>query len=186
MARKRGHSTGGDIFNSSRIPQLSPRELGQQTKTIPVPRHEGPKLEPEIAARVLRTVLADFQKRKAEPSMVEVANADALDMDVEEYLAGQTLDVIDALGLQIPGYVTVVEPAVGVTHVLRDTWDAWRLAVYRAKNREKIRGRIDRGDDPATLEEMAELSKTAIRDRALLREGVQEWIKQFQEDEDDE
>jgi len=117
-------------------------------------------------------VLADHAFRKASGYVPDPATGYT---DV----AAQTLNIIDALGLKIPGFVTVVEPnGGGVAHVPRDQWDVWQGELYQANLRRIRRREMERGE-VLTEEEIARLAGTRIEDDAVLRENVSEWIERL-------
>lgn len=182
MVKVKRHNTGADVYNANNAPLHTPKERGQLQKKPREPRHEGPVLAPAVAARVRSAVLADYAARQAAGY---VPDPDTGYADV----AAQTLNLLDMLGMQIPGYVTVITPnGGGVTHLLREDWDNWQGEIYQAKLRRQRRGDIDRGDtvEPA---EMIRLTRTRKADTELLLGGVEYWQRKMrgdlEEDEDE-
>lgn len=174
MAKLKRHSTGIAIYNPYNAARLTPKDRGQQNKVAREPRHEGPALAPPVAARVRSAVLADYAARAAGGYMPDPETGYT---DV----AAQTLDLMDMLGLRLPGYVTIVEPlGGGVVHVPREQWEVWQSELYQAKLRRVRRRDMERGE-VLTEEEIARLARTRIEDDAVLHNNVTEWIKRLRE-----
>lgn len=174
MVRVRRGNTGASLSNPFNVPLDTPKGQGQANKKSREPRHEGPDLEQPIAARVLNSVLADYAVRKA-TDYVPDPQTGYIDV------AAQTLDILDALGLRIPGYVTVVEPeGGGVRHIPREQWDVWQGELYQARLRRFRRRDAMRGEI-LTPEETARLAQTEAEDDHLLHEGIAEWIERLRD-----
>lgn len=172
MVKVRRGSTGASLSNPNNVPVDTPKSRGQDNKKAREPRHEGPALAPASAARALGAVLADHMLRKASGYVPDPATGYT---DV----AAQTLNIIDALGLKIPGFVTVVAPnGGGIFHIPRDQWDIWQGELYQAKLRRVRRRDMERGE-VLTEEEVVRLASTRIEDDVVLRENVSEWIERL-------
>ena len=172
MVTIRHRHTGAAIYNPDKAPLDTPKARGQENKKPREPRHEGPALAPAVAARALRAVLADLAGRRAAGYQPDPATGYT---DV----TAQTLDILDALGLKIPGYVTTVEPGQGApTHVPREQWDAWQTEIYQARLRDKMRRSMQNGEIPAE-QDMIILARTDREDRRLRSESIRVWIERL-------
>lgn len=169
MVKLRRHNTGASLTNSNNAPIDTPKSRGQTEKKSREPRHEGPDLEPAIAQRVLNSVLGDYVARRDTGYLPDPKTGYT---DV----AAQTLDILDAIGLRIPGYVTIVAPnGGGVSHIPRDQWDVWQHELYQARLR-RVRRRDAMRGEVLTKQEEESLAENEYDDDRLLHEGIEQWI----------